>query len=329
MSARAAASALFLIALTVPAFHGPAQAGPWLPARGEYSADLRGTLFTADTYRNDDGDRFPLGGTWEERSLGATVEMGWKKTYSLVLGAPFVSATAKQGSLSRTDSGLEDLLLGVRYGVKQGPSAVAVELDWKTPLGYSRTGSLLSHQVREVGGAPEDSLVTGGLQTLTLSLLCGGPIKDRGFWQLGAGFGRRFLSFSGADGKHVTDVLVHRTLRPDTLVRGVDQAAELWTHRLALSADAGWWFGRGLLIGGRYAGTVGLSHGDLYPDRTEHLVGPFILYRVDERLDVSAGSWSTFVGRSVLHRDEFYAAITFKQTHLNRLQGFLGGTKAP
>ncbi len=327
MSARAAASALLLCFLAIPALHHPAHGGPWLPARGEYSADLRGNLFTVDSYRNDDGDRAPLAARWEERSLGATVEMGWKKRLSLVLGAPFVSATAEAGGLSLTNTSLGDLLVGARYGLKQGSSALALELDWQTPLGYSRMHSLLADSVRG----------NRGLQQLALGLQYGTPLAKRGFLQLGAGYGYRFLSLT-KKGKHATGTLVpnHRapgvneeSPLPDTLVRGRDDAKEMWSYPIQLSADLGLWFGRGLMIGGRYAGTMSSSHGDLEPDRSEHLVGPFLLYRVDERLDLSAGSWSTAMGRNVIHRDQFYVAITFKQTHLNRLQGFLGGTKAP
>jgi hypothetical protein len=335
MSARAAASALLLLLLAVPAVHRPAQAGPWLPARGEYSAELRGGLFNSDTYRNDDGDRASLGGRWEERSLGATVEMGWKKKVSLVLGAPLVSATAQEGANSQTSSGLENLLVGVRYGLQQGKRALALEADWRTPLGYSRMHSLLASPVREVALQSDTASytgtnhATGGLQTVSLSMLYGAPLTRRGFLQLGAGMGRHFLSFGGSDGKHVTDLLIDRVGRPDTLVRGVDQAKEAWANELTFSADLGLWFGRSLLIGGRYAGVMTMSHGEDYPDRTEHLAGPVVVYRVDDRLDLSAGSWSTALGKNVLHRDLFYVALTFKQTHLDRLQGFLGGTKNP
>ena len=49
MSARAASSALILSLLIAPGFFRPAQAGPWLPAPGEYYAELRGGLFAANT----------------------------------------------------------------------------------------------------------------------------------------------------------------------------------------------------------------------------------------------------------------------------------------
>lgn len=304
MSARAAASALLLCILAVLASHHPAQAGPWLPARGEYSAELRGGLFTADTYRNDDGDRFSLGGQWEERSLGATVEMGWKKRMSLVMSAPFMSVTDRpdDGPVA-SSAGLEDLLLGLRYGLHQGSSALALEVDWRTPLGYSRSRSLFA-------GAAHG----GGMQQISASLLYGTPLMDRGFLQLGAGYGYRYLSFS-RKGQHVTE-------------GGVNEAEELWARPVLLSADLAFWVGRGLLVGGRYSGSVSGSHGELYPERTVHLAGPVVVYRVDDRLDLSAGTWSTAMGSNVLHYDQVYVAVTFKQTHLDRLQGFLGGAKA-
>ena len=54
-----------------------------------------------------------------------------------------------------------------------------------------------------------------------------------------------------------------------------------------------------------------------------------LVWRVDDRLDLPAGSWSTAMAKNTLHYDQVYVAVTFKQTRLNRLQGFLGGTKAP
>ena len=95
------------------------------------------------------------------------------------------------------------------------------------------------------------------------------------------------------------------------------------------SADLGLWLTRSLLVGGRYSGTMTLSHGDLAPERTLHLAGPVLVWRVDDRLDLTAGSWSTAMAKNALHYDQVYVAVAFKQTRLNRLQGFLGGTKAP
>jgi hypothetical protein len=304
MSARAASSALLLCLLIASGSFRPAHAGPWLPAPGEYYAELRGGLFCADSYHDDAGDRVSLGGKWEERSLAGTVELGWKKRLSVVMAAPFVSATGRDASGNATSTGLGDFLLGFRYGIHQGQTALAAELDWQAPLGYDRSSSLLA-----------GSLHGGGLEQLSLSLLCGTPLARRGFLQLGGGYGYRYLSIT-RKGTHVTD-------------GGANEAADLWSMPVLASADLGLWVTRSLLVGGRYSGTMTMSHGDLYPELAVHLAGPVVVWRVDERLDLCAGSWSTAMAKNALHHDQVYVALAFKQTKLNRLQGFLGGTKAP
>jgi len=303
MSARAASSALILSLLIAPGLFRAAHAGPWLPPPGDHYAELRGGVFSADTYHGSDGTRAVIGGIWEERSLRGTVEMGWKKRLSFVLSAPAISVSRTDGlGGSVSELGLEDVLLGFRFGIHQGRSAVAAELDWQAPLGYSRTASLLA-----------DSLHDGGLEQLSLSLLCGAPLTRRGFVQLGAGYGYRYTSLLPKNGDKSEPT-------PGT---------EAWSRRFLGSADLGFWLTRSLLLGGRYAGTMTLSHGLLSPDRTVHLAGPVLLWRVDDKLDLSAGSWTTTTGKNALHYDQVYVALAFKQTKLNRLQGFLGGTKAP
>lgn len=310
MSARAASSALILSLLLVPASLQPAHAGPWLPAPGEHYVELRGGLFCADSYHDDEGDRVSLGGKWEERSARAVVELGWKKRVSFVMGAPFISATQRYETGTLTSTGLEDLLVGLRLGLHQGGAALAAELDWQGPLGYDRNSSVFGDPLRD-----------GGLQQVSLSLLYGTPIAKRGFLQLGAGGGYRFLSLNGT-GKHVTN-----PDDPDEPV--IDEAKDRWGVPLLASADLGLWLTRNILVGGRYSGTVTMSHGDLYPERTVHLAGPVLLYRVDDRLDLMAGSWSTAMARNSPHYDQVYVALAFKQTKLNRAQGFLGGLKTP
>jgi hypothetical protein len=306
MSARAASSALILSLLILPGSFRPVQAGPWLPAPGEYSTELRGGLFSADTYRNDAGERRSLGGEWEERSLLGTVELGWKKNVSVVMAAPFISATRldRVGDTTSTSAGLEDFRFGLRFGLHQGTTALAAELDWEAPLGYSRESSVFA-----------DSLRGDGLQQFSLSLLLGRPIAKRGFLQLGTGLGYRYLSITRKGAK--------------TTAGGANAAADLWSYPFLASADLGLWLTPSLLLGARYSGLMTLSHGDLYPERTRHLAGPVLVWRVDDRLDLTAGSWSTAKASNTLHYDQVYVALTFKQTRLNRLQGFLGGTKAP
>ena len=342
MSARAASSALILTLLITPGFLRPAHAGPWLPAPGEYYSELRGGLFSADSYRDDAGNRVPLGGKWEERSLSSYTELGWKKKMSFIVAAPVMSVTSRVADGSRTSTGLEDLLLGLRYGLAQGRSALALELDWRAPLGY---GKPMGPRDETEEGAPRpplslfsDSLHRGGVQQLSLSALYGMPLGGRGFVQLGAGFARSYFSIQpGSDQDTTETYYVNGT---DGKPRRVDstyvladwrqpQSVTRWSNDLKTTADAGFWITPSLLVGGRWIGTFNVSHGFLMPEQNTQLLGPVLLWRVDERLDLMAGSWSTAAGKNVLHYDQVYVALAFKQTKLNRLQGFLGGTKAP
>jgi hypothetical protein len=298
MSARAASSALILSLLIASGILRPAVAGPWLPGPGEYYTELRGGLFTADSYRDAAGDRQPFGGKWEERSLLGTVELGWKKRLCVVMAAPFIGATRLDAVESTTSTGLEDVRLGLRLGLLQGPTAVAAELDWQAPLGYSRKSSLFA-----------DSLHGDGLQQASFWLLFGSPIAKRGFVQLGTGLGYRY---STSDDNR------------DPAVAG--SAAEMRSTPFLASADLGLWLTPSLLLCGRYSGMATLSHGALAPDRAAHLAGPALVWRVDDRLDLTAGSWSTVMGKRTLHYDQAYVALTLKQTKLSPLQGFLGGS---
>ncbi len=302
MSARAASSALILSLLIAPGFLRPAQAGPWLPAPGDYYTELRGGLLTADTYRDDAGNRALLGGKWEERSLLGTVELGWKKRLSVVMGVPFIGVTRMDDAGSAvTSTGLEDFRGGLRVGLLQGPTALALALDFQAPLGYDRDLSLLA-----------DPLRGGAMQQVSSSLQYGTRLAKRGFLQVGAGGAYRY---SSKVGRALADV--------------PDAASETRSTLFLASADLGLWLTRSLLLCGRYSGATTLSHGALAQDRATHLAGPELVWRVDDRLDLAAGSWSTAMGKNTLHFDQLYVALILKQTRLNRLQGFLGGTKAP
>ena len=52
-------------------------------------------------------------------------------------------------------------------------------------------------------------------------------------------------------------------------------------------------------------------------------------HRVDDNLDVFAGSWHTVSGKNALRLNTYYVGVTTKRTSLDRLQGFFGGTKRP
>ena len=95
-------------------------------------------------------------------------------------------------------------------------------------------------------------------------------------------------------------------------------------------ADAGFWVGSSLLLSGRYSGAIASGEGETLEDEeTVHRVGPEIRWRVDDFLDVFAGSMHSASGENVLHADEYFVGIATRKTSLNRLQGFLGGTRRP
>ena len=51
-----------------------------------------------------------------------------------------------------------------------------------------------------------------------------------------------------------------------------------------------------------------------------------VLFRLDDRIDLLAGSFSTAAGVNTLHFDQVYVALAFKQSKLKRNQGLLGSS---
>ena len=227
-------------------------------------------------------------------------EIGWKKHTAFLLSLPYVSNTFRFNDIPvwGNDTGLGNIGVGFRRQLLEGATALgvspelalAVEADWQAPLGYNR------HLTPGLGD---------GLQVLGASVHLGSAVGGRGFWQLSGGMDRRFLSLKSKSGS---------------------ESSERWANEGNATADLAIWLGRSFLVGGRYEGNFTLSHGDLLLDRSQHLVGPVAVYRVDDRLDVKAGSLHTAMGKNVFHVNQYYVAVAFKNTRLNRLQGFLGGT---
>lgn len=262
-----------------------ALAGAWLLPPGDWSSEIRGTFFNADTYRNADGERarLPGGGALEQRSMSAWNEFGWKKSLSVFVAMPFVSTTRRFADESRlpAQTVLGDMELGARYALKGGATALSLNATWKAPLGYNR-------EIQPAPGA--------GQQDVAGTLAFGVPIAGRGFIEAEAGYRYRF---------------------------------EAPADQLIASAGAGYWFGP-LLIGGRYVGAAAAGDGDTPDDKiSEHLAGPVVLYRIDDHIDLSAGSLHTAAAENALHANRVYVALTVKQSGLTRLQGFLGNAQQP
>ncbi|MEK7824260.1 MAG: hypothetical protein AAB290_04370 [Candidatus Eisenbacteria bacterium] len=304
MSARIALPTLVLAALAALSLPCPAAAGPWGLAPGESYVNLEGSTFTASSFHFASGFRADTGLVVEQRALGFSNEIGWKKRITIVFALPAVSVTRRDARVQGTATGFQDARLGMRYNLMNGPTAVAVEAGWSAPAGYNRHLDSLGFQLGD------------GLQELSAGVALGTGIFGRGFIQGSLGYGYRYLAI----GKRDKGPVVPGDLHP---------AKYLWAGHLLASADLGLWVRPSLLVGGRYRGRLSLSSGPLVQETDAHLAGPVLLYRVDDRLDVFAGSWSTASGRNTLHFNQVYVGMAFHKTKLNRLQGFLGGKQAP
>lgn len=274
---------------------GAAVAGPWALAPGEYYTELRGSFFSSATFYDNDGNRMPVGGLFEQRALTSYTELGWKKRVSFQMGMPALSQTQRQGGSAASVAGFGDLAFGLRYSLANGPGAAAVQLDWRTPSGYN------------------DKLTPAlgtGMQRLGLSLELGRALGKSAFLQAGGGYAYDYVAI----GARSTDPLDNASKRR-------------WADHVTAHAALGVWMGR-LQVAGLYEGELASQSG-LDVETTSHLFGTRFAYRVDERLDAVAGSWHTPGGENVLHVDQYFAGVAWKVTKLNRLQGFLGGDKRP
>ena len=319
------------VAVATLSLASAAWGSPWALKPGEFYSELSGQFYSARSfYRNSDAVRSPLGGTLEQRTVRSHNELGWKKRASVWIDVPFVSRTAAgNGGGSVTSTGLGDLGLGIRYGMHLGHAPLALELGWTAPLGANRKlfpgtsgsggtdgtryGALANGPVRDA-----NAFFDTGLQSLSAALELGGTAGKRAYWTVGGGY------------------------RTSYLTAGARAQADRYADFATGTASLGIWVGTHLLMSGSFAGERPMSQGNAFdriptPIAGDHgpelepavmLAGPRFTYRVDGRMDVFAGSWQTLSGRNVLHTDQFYAGIAWKQTGLDRLAGALGGTQA-
>jgi len=298
MIARSAVcSLLFAAVLLAPAL---ALADPWLPEPGDRYYEMRASVFSADSYYDLTGARNPLfsGGLHEERGFVSYNEFGWKKNASVFLEIPALSVTRRigaPGGFNSTETGFGDMRFGIR---RRLASNAALEVQWLAPMGYDRA---LNPHLGE------------GRQSFVGSLELGAALGARGFVELSGGY--RYYKDKDAP-----------------------------TDQTLAGATLGFWLGQKLLVAGRYRGSFGAKPGkddryvsiagDGIPGTTNaqittHLSGPMLVYRVDDHLDLIGGSLHTASAKNALHVDQFYVGVAVKQTRLNRLQGFLGGTRRP
>lgn len=288
-------------------------AGAWIPAPGERFTEVRPGLFSSDSYHDRFGYRHALvgGGLYEQRTVTTHTEVGWKNHTSFFFTLPAVSVTRRDGdgSYIQSQSGFGDVEAGFRIGLKRGASALALQLEWIGPAGYRRTytpidaqrrrhavdGSVVSPDVVDV--AEQAPTLGRGRQSGRAMLQFGAPVTSRAFFELAGGY-RKYDSQYAA--------------------------------QYVASADLGIWLSGSVMLAGRYRGAIATGEGESPGDKlTEHLSGPVLLYRLDDHMDVMAGSFHTASAKNALHVDQFYVAVAVKKTGLNRLQGFLGNKRLP
>ncbi|MCE9627565.1 MAG: hypothetical protein K8R56_06595 [Candidatus Eisenbacteria bacterium] len=328
MSLRRSFAAAFAVAsLSLAA---SAWASPYALKPGEFYSELSGNLFSTDTYfDNANEKRVPLGGTLEQRALRFHNELGWKKRASVYLDVPIVSRTfvpATGGSA--TSTGLGDIGLGVRYGMHMGKTPLALTVGWTAPLGSNRRlfpgvtgGNALDGTRYGVAVSPNGqtaSFFDAGMQSLSAQLAFGGPLGKRAFYSLGGGYRSAFLTIGARD------------------------SSDRYADHVLGDASLGIWMTSHLLVTGTFHAEWAASQGETWDrlsapivgangpelESNAMLAGARFTYRIDDKMDVFAGSVHTPSGRNVLHADHFYAGIAFKQSALDKLAGAFGTTKS-
>ncbi len=335
--ARAAAFVGLLSALRLAPL---ASAGPWMLAPKEYFSEIRGTAFETDSRFTDETNREPLpaGARYAERSLSLYSELGWHKNCNLIVSLPYKNAHFRQevSGIDESQTGFQDLDLGLKFGLARGRLPAAVQVEWRTPLGYN------NHLTPALGE---------GLQGLSGQLLVGASLPALGGFVQARG-GYRYLA-------RVPNETRERVYRLSTDVSSrVKETVEITGAETFFTADAGFWITRQLLLAGNVNGlwhsdevsvkdeislhttagdtsfTVSDDLGKL--ETFELLLGPTLIYRIDDTLDLVVGSSHTMAGRttprdipsrldrSALHTDRFFVGLAFKGTQLSRFQGFMG-----
>jgi hypothetical protein len=318
MSARIALP-IVLLAASAALLPRPAAAGPWGLAPGEWYSRIEGSVFSTSTFYLDGGARSDTSLVVEQRALSSYNELGWKRGMTFFFNLPAMSVTRRDDlhPMRATATGFQDILVGIRFRLLEGRTPMALELAWSGPLGYNRNLDSLGLQLGD------------GLQQATIEFHVGRSLFGRGFVQASGGRGYRYLGTGGLVRASYPYLYAVRQEEDSVLSSRAEPEKWVWSDRLFASADLGVWVGPSLLVGGRYRGFVTLSHGPLAPDVNLHLAGPVLLYRLDDRLDMYAGSWSTTAGRNTFRFNQVYVGVAFHKTKLDRLQGFLGGKQAP
>src|SRR5262249_1612114 len=304
MSARSACLAL-LVAAALAAPGREASAGAWSLARGEYYTELSGSQYVTQTTYDGEGDRIPFPSPWKLQHLGGSwrTQLGWRKSLNLLFSVTGISVAGFEGpaALVPTETGLSVFELALHYRLANGDRALALEGLWQAPAGYDRGLS------RGLGD---------GRQQFSALLHGGSVLGSRAYFEASGGASYRFHKLGSPDDAANADPRKTTNVYAD------------------FGAEAGFWVGQGggnrrplpgrILGSTTGVGDAGNVHyvgpmvitGDDQLDQSVHLAGPMLLYRLDERIDVLAGSYSTAAGKNTLHFDQVYIAFAFKHSQL-------------
>lgn len=299
-------------------------ASPWVLAPKEYASEVRFDFYSANDFHFAEGTRMPFagGGHLDERRLTFWNELGWRPNLSAVIALPVTQVSRvfpeDLGASQPTATGAGDLFIALRYRLMGGEagsnSVVSLEAGWKAPLGYDAAVRLSRMEIAYVDSVTDGQYLAADsanvMRHAARPRLGEGQQDLQGLLRFGFAMPGWNAFLQGAGGYR------YRFDDPN--------------DQIVLGADLGWWLTRRLLVSGHYEGTMALNEDDLDADGiTEHLVGPRLTVRVDDRLDVFAGSKHSASAENAPHKDQVYVGFTMKQTGLDRLQGFLGGTKTP
>ena len=208
------------------------------------------------------------------------------------------------------------------------------EIGWKKNLSFTVNLPFESNQTR-TGGETES--VTG-LSDLLLGVrlrlkdTMPGLVLDGG-WKAPLGYEKDLQPTLG-NGRQELFAAAHIGVELPWIngfaqaARGFRFVGEVGDVRVATSADLAGWVGERVLLGARYADEgVWASTSPIEGAPHSYAAGPVVLVRMDERVDLSGGSFYRWAGRNVDKTLEVYVAVSFRQTKLSRLQGFLGTSK--
>lgn len=298
-------AAVLAAALSIPSV---VCASPFVLQPGEYHSSLTGSVFSSHTWLNADGDRQQLDATLEERTLVSRTEFGWRKGASLWLELPMVSRTWVDSGDDVTSTGLGELGFGTRIALLKGTTPVALSLGWTAPLGANRhlvpgtTGGTAfdgsTFGDTPAGAAFPNAFWDAGLQSLSASLALGMRLGGRAALRLDGGYRTRYLSISDRD------------------------SAALYADHLTFGAELDVRVSERVLLTGTYRTESVLDQSDGYdrilsPDDTEFeskrsTFAPRLTYRVDDRMDVVAGSEHTIGGAWTPHENRFHFGLVWR-----------------